>query len=197
MISFVSGIIEYVDEETVTIDNNGIGLSVFMPKDELASLGQGEEIKVFTFLDVKENDMNLFGFLNRDKLDIFKKLIGVSGVGPKGALAIISTLEGDSLYVAIATGDDKAISKAPGIGAKTAQKIVIDLKDKIDLEQIIGDFDDSNIVNVASTVVDDAILALVALGYSNTEAKKAVSKVKITEDMNDEDVLRNALSFLM
>lgn len=197
MISFVSGIIEYVDEETVTIDNNGIGLSVFMPKDELASLGQGEEIKVFTFLDVKENDMNLFGFLNRDKLDIFKKLIGVSGVGPKGALAIISTLEGDSLYVAIATGDDKAISKAPGIGAKTAQKIVIDLKDKIDLEQIIGDFDDSNIVNVASTVVDDAILALVALGYSNTEAKKAVSKVKITEDMDDEDVLRNALSFLM
>lgn len=197
MISFVSGIIEYVDEETVTIDNNGIGLSVFMPKDELASLGQGEEIKVFTFLDVKENDMNLFGFLNRDKLDIFKKLIGVSGVGPKGALAIISTLEGDSLYVAIATGDDKAISKAPGIGAKTAQKIVIDLKDKIDLEQIIGDFDDSNIVNVASTVVDDAILALVALGYSHTEAKKAVSKVKITEDMDDEDVLRNALSFLM
>ena len=197
MISFVSGIIEYIDEETVVIDNNGIGLSVFMPKDELSSLGQGEEIKVYTYLAIKENDMNLFGFLNRDKLDIFKKLIGVSGVGPKGALAIISTCQGDSLYVAIATGDDKALAKAPGIGAKTAQRIVIDLKDKIDLEQIIGEFDETTTVSVSNGVIDDAIMALVALGYSNTEATRAVSKVKVTEDMNDEDVLRNALSFLM
>lgn len=197
MISFVVGIIEYVDEEVAVIDNNGIGLSVYMSKDELASLGQGEEVKVFTYLDVKENDMKLYGFLTRDKLDIFKKLIGVNGVGPKGAIAIISTLPGDSLYIAIATSDDKAIAKSPGIGAKTAQKIVIDLKDKIDLEEVITGEIDQSTISVSNSVMDDAIMALVALGYSNTEAARAVKNVKITEEMNDEDVLRLALSFLM
>lgn len=141
--------------------------------------------------------MILYGFLSKDDLEIFKLLITVSGIGPKGGLAILSTLSADDLRFAILSGDSKAISKAPGIGAKTAQRVILDLKDKLSLEDAFEKKLENQASGVAasmnSTVKNDAVMALNALGYSSTESLKAVSKVDITEDMDVEDVLKFAL----
>lgn len=141
--------------------------------------------------------MILYGFLSKDDLEIFKLLITVSGIGPKGGLAILSTLSADDLRFAILSGDSKAISKAPGIGAKTAQRVILDLKDKLSLEDAFEKKLENQASGVAasmnSTVKNDAVMALNALGYSSTESLKAVSKVDITEDMDVEDVLKLAL----
>ena len=140
--------------------------------------------------------MILYGFLSKDDLEIFKLLITVSGIGPKGGLAILSTLSADDLRFAILSGDSKAISKAPGIGAKTAQRVILDLKDKLSLEDAFEKKLNNQASDVAasmnSTVKNDAVMALNALGYSSTESLKAVS-VDITEDMDVEDVLKLAL----
>ena len=141
--------------------------------------------------------MILYGFLSKDDLEIFKLLITVSGIGPKGGLAILSTLSADDLRFAILSGDSKAISKAPGIGAKTAQRVILDLKDKLSLEDAfekkLENQDSGVAASMNSTVKNDAVMALNALGYSSTESLKAVSKVDITEDMDVEDVLKLAL----
>lgn len=141
--------------------------------------------------------MILYGFLSKDDLEIFKLLITVSGIGPKGGLAILSTLPADDLRFAILSGDSKAISKAPGIGAKTAQRVILDLKDKLSLEDAfekkLENQASGAAVSMNSAVKNDAVMALNALGYSSTESLKAVSKVDITEDMDVEDVLKLAL----
>ncbi len=141
--------------------------------------------------------MILYGFLSKDDLEIFKLLITVSGIGPKGGLAILSTLPADDLRFAILSGDSKAISKAPGIGAKTAQRVILDLKDKLSLEDAfekkLENQASGAAVSMNSSVKNDAVMALNALGYSSTESLKAVSKVDITEDMDVEDVLKLAL----
>ncbi|WP_455949967.1 Holliday junction branch migration protein RuvA [Eubacterium sp.] len=190
MISYIKGIIEEVEEDKVIIDNNGIGYGIFMPQSSLELIGSGEELKIYTYLNVKEDAMQLYGFLSKEELNLFKKLIGVSGVGPKGGLSIITACPGDSLQMAIISGDAKAISKAQGIGAKTAQRIIIELKDKIDLEEVI--FTNSGEAVADTGVKSDAIEALIALGYSRTSAFNAVNKVdKITDDV--EELLKLAL----
>ena len=190
MISYIKGIIEEVEEDKVIIDNNGIGYGIFMPQSSLELIGSGEELKIYTYLNVKEDAMQLYGFLSKEELNLFKKLIGVSGVGPKGGLSIITACPGDSLQMAIISGDAKAISKAQGIGAKTAQRIIIELKDKIDLEEVI--FTNSSEAVADTGVKSDAIEALIALGYSRTSAFNAVNKVdKITDDV--EELLKLAL----
>lgn len=190
MISYIKGIIEEVEEDKVIIDNNGIGYGIFMPQSSLELIGPGEELKIYTYLNVKEDAMQLYGFLSKEELNLFKKLIGVSGVGPKGGLSIITACPGDSLQMAIISGDAKAISKAQGIGAKTAQRIIIELKDKIDLEEVI--FTNSGEAVADTGVKSDAIEALIALGYSRTSAFNAVNKVdKITDDV--EELLKLAL----
>lgn len=141
--------------------------------------------------------MILYGFLSKDDLEIFKLLITVSGIGPKGGLAILSTLSADDLRFAILSGDSKAISKAPGIGAKTAQRVILDLKDKLSLEDAfekkLENQASGAAVSMNSAVKNDAVMALNALGYSSTESLKSVSKVDITDDMDVEDVLKLAL----
>lgn len=190
MISYIKGIIEEVEEDKVIIDNNGIGYGIFMPQSSLELIGPGEELKIYTYLNVKEDAMQIYGFLSKEELNLFKKLIGVSGVGPKGGLSIITACPGDSLQMAIISGDAKAISKAQGIGAKTAQRIIIELKDKIDLEEVI--FTNSGEAVADAGVKSDAIEALIALGYSRTSAFNAVNKVdKITDDV--EELLKLAL----
>ena len=189
MISYIRGIIDFVDSDKAIIDNHGIGY--------LEQLGQGEEIKIYTYLSVKEDAMQLFGFLSRDELDIFKKLIAVSGVGPKGAISIISTCSGDSLLMAIMSGDSKAISKAPGIGNKTAQKIIIELKDKIDLNEMIENEFKSSDIAIASGIKSDVVEALTSLGYPKTAAINAVKSVKNIEDMNVEAALKEALKYMI
>ena len=141
----------------------------------------------------------LYGFLSKDDLWIFKKLITVNGIGPKGALGILSAMNADDLRFAIIAGDAKAISKAPGIGAKSAERIILDLKDKIDLEPMITQQETSvtsgQLLN--SDAKNEAIEAMTALGYSAAEAVKAVKQLTITEDMDSGIILKEALKILV
>ena len=191
MISYVSGIVEYVDTEKVIVDNNGIGISVFMTNDDLSVIGEGEEIKIHTYFNVKEDAMQLYGFLNKESLELFKLLLTVSKVGPKGALSILSTCPAEMLKMSIVSGDSKTIATANGIGAKTAERVVLELRDKIEIEGV-EDFvaDDTS---VDTTLANDVVDALVELGYSKSESLSTVKRIEVTEDMSEEDILKKAL----
>lgn len=191
MISYIKGVIDTVEHDKVIIENNNMGYNVLMSQSATEVLGQGEEIKIYTYLHVKEDAMQLFGFLSKNELEMFKKLISVSGVGPKGGLAILSALPENNLQMAIISGDAKAISKAQGIGAKTAQRIIIELKDKIDLEEMLEI--SSEAISSDNSIQSDAIDALIALGYSKTESFNAVKKISVDENMDVEDILKLAL----
>lgn len=198
MYSYIKGELVEINMDHVVIDVNGIGYMIFVPAQSLQYLPTiGEQVKIHTYLHVREEAMVLFGFLTKDDLEMFKMLITVSGIGPKGGLAILSTMSSDDLRFAILSGDSKAISKAPGIGAKTAQRLIIDLKDKMSLEDAfekkLEKTQANENINVNNNLKNDAVMALNALGYSSTESLKAVSKVEITEGMDVEDVLRAAL----
>lgn len=199
MIAFVKGILDSIATDRIVVENNGIGFEILVPASVLNQLPYiGDEVKILTYMNVKEDDMQLFGFLKKDDLDMFKLLITVNGIGPKGALAILSTLDADGLRYAILSGDSKTISKAPGIGAKTASRVILDLKDKCHLEDVLVPADDTTegqmIVNADSR--QDAIEALVSLGYSATEAKSAVNAVKWEADMTVEEILKQSLKNL-
>ena len=166
-----------------------------MPGHVLDTIGIGEELKIYTYLSVKEDAMQLYGFLSKDELNFFKMLLGVSGVGPKGGLAIITACPGDTLAMSIISGDAKAIAKAQGIGNKTAQKIIIELKDKIDMDSVIGGTDYEEIP-ASKGDFDDALEALVSLGYSKSDAYSAIKKVPNAKDMDAEALLKNALKYI-
>ena len=191
MISYVSGIVEYVDTEKVVVDNHGVGISIFMTNDDLSLIGQGEEIKIHTYFNVKEDIMQLYGFLNHESLELFKLLLTVSKVGPKGALSILSTCPPEMLKMSIVSGDSKTIATANGIGAKTAERVVLELKDKIEIEGV-EDFVADN-TTVDSTVANDVVDALIGLGYSKSESLSTVKRIELTDDMSEEDILKKAL----
>lgn len=200
MISYIRGELAVVTEDKAIIDVGGVGYGVFMPKQSLAMLPAiGNEVKVHTYLNVKEDAMQLFGFLTRDDLEVFKLVIGVSGIGPKGGLSILSQLSADGLRYAVFSNDIKAISASPGIGKKTAEKLIIELKDKLKLEDALEHSQTEEVVTVSSnnSIQSEAVQALVALGYGSTEALKAVKKVTITDTTKVEDVLKQALKFMM
>lgn len=198
MYSYIKGTLAEITEEGIVVDNHGIGYAIWVPGqvfDYLPSIG--EEVKIYTYHYVREDMIALYGFLTREDVTIFKMLIGVSGIGPKGALAILSVMSTDDLRFSILSEDAKAISKAPGVGAKTAQRLIIELKDKINLEDAF----EQKLANQAEKiekspitgVKNEAILALTALGYSQSEALKAISGIEIQEDSQVEEVLKAAL----
>lgn len=201
MISYIRGELVAVEKEKVIIDVGGVGYGIFVPESAMGLLPQmGNEVKLYTYLNVREDAMQLFGFLTRDDLEIFKLLMGVSGIGPKGGLSILSKLTADDLRFAIMSGDSKAISAAPGIGKKTAEKVIIELKDKLDIEQILNPSDSETksaikMDSSANEVQSEAVQALLALGYGSTESLKAVNKVN-SENMTVEEVLKQALKNL-
>lgn len=208
MIGYLCGEIAEVAEDLVVLDVHGVGYNVRISSDFAARLpGMGERVKVFTYTYVKEDAFLLYGFPSRDELDLFKKMLSVGGIGPKGALGILSVLSAADLRLAIYSGDAKAISKAPGIGKKTAERLIIDLRDKITLEDAlegIGSGEDgiSGMDHAAEGMPDnqikaDAIEALVALGYSRSDTIKAIQKIAITENSTTEDVLKEALKHLL
>ena len=197
MYSYIRGPLAEVETDHIVIDVYGVGYNIYIPTNCMEYLpGIGEECKIHTYLYVREDAMILYGFLTKDDLDLFKQLISVSGIGPKGALGILSALSADDLRFAILAGDSKAIAKAPGIGAKTAPRVILELKDKMSLEDAFEKkLDHEKVMTVSSNnqVKNDAVLALTALGYSSSESLKAVSKVEITNDMDVEAVLKLAL----
>jgi Holliday junction DNA helicase RuvA len=183
LIAYVNGIIEYIEEGLCVVDVGGIGMNVFISGSTMDRMpGIGEAVKLYTYTSVKEDSFTLYGFLSRDELSLFKMLITVNGIGPKGGLSILSVMTPDDLRFAIMAGDSKSISAAPGIGKKTAERITLELRDKIKVSEddMLGNsagvtMDD--LTGDASSARDEAVAALVALGYNSTDAMKAVRKV--------------------
>ena len=201
MISYIRGELSVIEENRIIVDVGGVGYGIFMPGQSIRYLpAVGNEVKIHTYLHVKEDMMQLFGILTRDDMEVFKLIISVSGIGPKGGLSILSQLSADELRFAVFSGDAKAISAAPGIGKKTAEKLILDLKDKLKLEDVLERGEDTTPSVTAQTdmgIQSDAVQALTALGYGSAEALKAVKKVTITEEMQVEDVLKQALKNMM
>ena len=183
MIAYVNGIIEYIEEGLCVVDVGGVGMNVYISGSTMDRMpGIGEAVKLYTYTSVKEDSFTLYGFLSRDELSLFKMLITVNGIGPKGGLSILSVMTPDDLRFAIMAGDSKSISAAPGIGKKTAERITLELRDKIKVSEddMLGNraavtMDDLS--GEASSARDEAVAALVALGYNSTDAMKAVRKV--------------------
>lgn len=201
MIAYVHGEIVEIGETKVIVDVHGIGYQIFITgRDAQALPPIGKKVKLHTYFSVKEDSLQLFGFLSKDDMEIFKLLLNVNGVGPKAALGLLSSMPADDLRFAILAADAKSISKAPGIGNKTAQKVILELKDKLNLEDALEKRQENQGASPACTAMNDAkseaVQALTALGYSNGDALKAVQKAEVTEDMSTEDVLRAALKHL-
>ncbi len=197
MIYYIKGELKEAGTDFAVVENHGIGYLIRVPAAVITKLpAVGSEIQIFTYLYVREDILDLYGFLNRDDMNIFRLLLGVSGIGPKGALAILSTISADELRFAVLAGDAKTIAKAPGIGNKTAQKMVIELKDKLKLEeafeQKIANEEKSSLGQTAE-IQNEAVQALTALGYSPTDALRAVRAVTVTEEMTVEALLKASL----
>ena len=197
MLAFVKGKLDTVTEDYIIVENQGNGYEILVPGSVIQAMPQvGNEVKIYTYLYVREDVLQLYGFLTKDQLDMFKLLITVNGIGPKGALGILTVMDVDALRLAILSDDAKSIAKSPGIGAKTAGKLILELKDKCHLEDILdsgGDRTSPLAETADSGARNDAIQALVALGYSASEAAAAVRKVKISEDMSVEAILKQSL----
>ncbi len=201
MIAFVTGQLADIEKDTIVVQNGGMGFEIQVPMsviDRLPAIGR--DVKIYTYMYVREDAIGLFGFWSKDDLKAFKMLITVSGIGPKGALGILSTLSADELYMAILSEDAKLISKAPGVGAKTAKRLIIELKDKIDLEAMVNDHPSADVsIGSLSTSSgqDEAMLALVSLGYSQSDALRAIRAVDGHETMDTEALLKQALKKIM
>ena len=196
MIAFLKGELSAIYDDRIVIEVSGIGYNVMMPNSCISVLpGIGNTVKIYTYLSVREDAMWLYGFNTKDELDLYKLLITVNGVGPKAALMLMSFMDSSDLKFAILSSDSKTISKAPGIGPKTAQRLIIDLKDKIDF---LDSFESkmSNTVAASNTLSEskaEAVDALVALGYSQKDAYAAVSSTELDDDAMVEDILKLAL----
>ena len=199
MIAYVNGIIDDITEDNVVVDVGGVGMNVKISADTAARLpGIGEPVKLYTYTSVREDAFWLYGFLSRNDLEIFKKCITVNGIGHKGALAILSVLDADSLRFAIISGDAKAIAKAPGVGTKTAERLILELKGKLDVNDAminreIAAYGAANAAVGDTPQKREAVEALVSLGYNQAEALKAVNAIEGIEEMDSGAVLKAAL----
>lgn len=194
MISFVKGSVDYIDENSVTIDTGAFGVKIFMTPISLSKLTKNEEVKIYTFLRVAEDLFDLYGFLTHEELEVFKMIISVNGAGPKAALSVLSALSPEALTVAIVTDDYKSITRAQGVGPKLAQKIVLELKDKFKGREIKLDGSDAEIFTPVDSA-NDAVEALVVLGYPRADAIRAVSSVE--KGLTTEETIKAALIRLM
>ena len=197
MIAYVKGELAAIEETSVIVDNQGMGFRVYTPiREELLRIGVGRQIKLHTYMNVREDAMILFGFLQPEALALFKQLINVNGVGPKYALAILTAMSVDQVILAIASEDKKALTKVAGIGPKTAGRIILDLKDKVSFTAGGRKGDMPAAGAAADTGVSGASAeALLALGYAQSEAAGVVSKVA-QPDMTVEEIIKLSLKQL-
>ncbi len=204
MISYIKGELAEILPDVIVVEANGIGYNIYVPGSvpgELPSVGS--EVKIYTYMNVKEDECSLFGFLTRDDLSMFKMLICVNGIGPKAALGALSNITADDLRFAVLSDDVNLIKSCPGVGAKTAQRLIIELKDKLKVEEAFEmALNNRNKANAAAEqdnsiiVMNDAVEALVSLGYSSKDAIKAVKKVDDIDKKNSEAILKEALKSL-
>ena len=202
MIAFVRGTAVDMTENSVIVEAGGIGYEIYMTGTDLSQIHMGEEVKIHTYFNVREDAMQLYGFRSKDDLQMFKLLLGVNGVGPKAAVGVLAGITADELRFAILSDDVKTLSKAPGIGKKTAQKLILELKDKMKLEDAFElklAHEQEKAVAGLGEISDgrqEAVEALVALGYSSTDALRAVRKVTDVAPDDVEGLLKAALKNL-
>lgn len=200
MYAYVNGIVVDVTEDNCILDVNDIGYNVRISPSTASRLpAVGEKTRLYTYTCVREDAFLLYGFLSKNELELFKQLITVNGIGPKGGLSILSVMDADSLRFAIMSQDAKSIAKAPGIGAKTAERIILDLKDKISIDDTLIQREVDS-YKPASTAMNahalETIEALVALGYAKTDATKAVNNVPNKDVLDSGALLKAALKYI-
>lgn len=192
MYAHFKGKVDRITNEKVIIDVNNIGYEIYMPESELQSINVAEEVKIYTHLNVREDDMKLFGFLSYETLEFFRKLISVSGVGPKVALGIISNIVTSDMCIAIATENVAALKQVPGIGPKMAQKIIFELKDKVLKEEVVNATKKVDKKIAINPNISEATTALQVLGYTEKQIKEVISSLEI-EDDTVEDIIKKVL----
>ena len=192
MYYYIEGTVTYKSFDFLVVDAGGVGYKIGMADSSISKVSVGEKRRIFTYLNVREDAMDLYGFMTEEELNLFRLLISVSGIGPKVGLGILSAISPSEFALAVVTGNVKAITKAPGVGPKVAQRIILELKDKMKKAEIAempedyGAFTDSS---------DEAVSALMVLGYSASEAKSVLSKVDA--GLSVEDTVKQALKLLM
>ena len=200
MISYIKGILEDMSPGMVVVDNHGIGYQMMVPMRGESFPKIGQEIKIYTHMHVREDDVSLFGFLSKEEKEAFELLIGVNGIGPKVGLSVLSTLSVYELKMAVISEDVKTISKTPGLGPKGAKKLILELKDKLSFEELEEDGVGAEIFDTPADSSDSVMITiegLVSLGYSKSEAAIAVNKIEDAKDLTPEELLKKALKNIM
>lgn len=203
MLAYIRGTLEEMSEDSVILDHQGMGYQIYMSALDISELpGIGQSVLIYIHMNVREDGISLYGFRTKQAKEIFQLLIGISGVGPKAGMALLSALSVADIQMAVLSGDAKALTKANGIGMKGAQRIIMELHDKIELESMLEPGDDRSVAESAGVVADEDItasvaMALVSLGYSQLEAMQAIRRVDAAQKMNTEELLKAALKKLI
>ncbi|MCI9245785.1 MAG: Holliday junction branch migration protein RuvA [Clostridia bacterium] len=201
MLAYVKGTLEIKTKGYIVVETNGIGYKIFMPESTIEKLGAiGEQIKIFTFMRVREDDVSLYGFITNEELRMFELLLSVSGIGAKGALTILSNITPSQFALAVISNDVGMLKKLPGIGPKTAQRTILELKDKLKKEQEIAVTTEEEESSFQEAILEDekvseAVSALQVLGYSRKEIAGALEKIEM-KSLSVEDIIRKGLSVL-
>ena len=197
MFSYIKGTLEVKTINYIVVDVNGIGFKIFMSESAIQRLGEiGQTVKIYTYMNVKEDEISLYGFITNEELRMFELLISVSGVGAKSAITMLSVITPSKFALAVISNDVKSLTKIPGIGQKSAQRIILELKDKLKTEEAIKSNDIAITTNIVeNNNLEEAVQALKVLGYTRQEIEKVLSKIDINS-LTVEDIIRKALSFL-
>ena len=197
MISYIKGTLEIKAKDYIVVDVGGIGYKIFMSETAINELEKGTEAKVFTYMRVREDDISLYGFLNNEELVTFELLISVGGVGAKSAITILSNITPSKFALAVITNDVNTLKKLPGIGAKTAARIILELKDKMKTEQSIEGSKNEKIKEaiVLDNKANDAVEALCVLGYTRKDVENVIAKID-TSKLTVEEIIRQGLKYL-
>ena len=197
MISYIKGKLEIKSKDYIVVDVGGIGYKIFMSETVIKELEKGREVKIFTYMKVREDDISLYGFLNNEELMTFELLISVGGVGAKSAITILSNITPSKFALAVITNDVNTLKKLPGIGAKTAARIILELKDKMKTEQSIEKGNNEQIKEaiILDNKANDALEALCVLGYARKDVEIVISKID-TSKISVEEIIKQGLKFL-
>lgn len=196
MFAYIKGSLEEKSTNFVVIDVGGIGYKIYMSSSAISNIGElGNTVKVHTHYYVREDNISLYGFLSNEELKMFELLLQVSGIGAKSAITMLSSISPSTFAVAVISNDIKTLTKIPGVGAKSAQRIVLELKDKLKTEDAINKNEEVNIVLKDNESSSEAVAALQILGYNKTEIHKAIEKIDTT-NLSTEDIIKMALKYL-
>ena len=199
MFAYISGRLEDKENNAVIVDNGGIGYRIFMPQKGIQSLPElGEVVKIYTYHYVREDNISLYGFITKEELRMFELLLSVSGIGAKSAVVVISEMSPSNFALDVISGDVTNLVKVPGIGKKTAQRVILELKDKLKTESAIlkqEEVEDCNLVQEINSNKEEAIAALLVLGYTKKDVENAMLKIEL-KDLSTEDIIRKALAIL-